>query len=82
MARPPKPINSRSKPLIPEDFDKNQWLKELKINAKESNIEERDRFRPLLKMKQDSKETYEELEKLEKKFEIALMRERDQLRQF
>lgn len=50
MARPPKPV-SRQKPLLPEDFDKNQWLKELKFNSKEANIEERDRFRPLLRMK-------------------------------
>ena len=81
MARPPKPA-SRQKPLIPEDFDKNQWIKDLKFFAKEANIEERDRFRPLLKFKQDFKEAIEEFEKLEKKYEIALMRERDQLRQF
>ena len=60
MSRPPKPA-SRQKPLIPEDFDKHAWLKELKFNAKEANIEERDRFRPLLKLKQDSRETLEEL---------------------
>ena len=50
MARPPKPA-SRQKTLIPEDFDKNQWIKDLKFFAKEANIEERDRFRPLIKFK-------------------------------
>jgi len=81
MARPPKPIaQQRATMIIPEDFDKNAWLKDLKALAKDANIEERDRFRPLIKMKNDSKEILEELEKLEKKYEIALMRERDQLR--
>lgn len=78
MARPPKP--TRQAAIIPEYFDKNQWLKELKVLAKDAMFEERDRFRPLLKMKTDSKELYEDLEKLEKKYEIGLMRERDQLR--
>lgn len=64
------------------DFDKGQWLKDLKIMSKDSKMEEADRFRPLIKMKQDNKETLEDLQRTEKKYEIGLMRERDQLRQF
>ena len=80
MAKPPKP--SLGKVLIPEDFDKPQWIKEFKVLAKDANIEERDRFRPLLKLKTDGKEVLEDLEKLEKKQEIALMREKDTIRTF
>ena len=49
----------------------------MKSLAKDANIEERDRFRTLLKIKNETKEVLEELEKLEKKYEITLMRERD-----
>jgi len=52
-------------------------LKDLKSLNKDAIIEERDRFRPLLKIKNESKEMLEEFEKIEKKSEIALMRERD-----
>ena len=42
-------------------------------------LEDRERFRPLLKIKKDVeiREFVEEIEKLEKKNEIGLMRERD-----
>jgi len=70
MAKPPKPISHQKEKIIPEDFDKAEWLKEYKILNKDFNIEERDRFRPLIKMKNDSKEVIEDLEKMEKKFEI------------
>jgi len=42
-------------------------------------LEDRERFRPLLKIKKDAeiREFIEEIEKLEKKNEIGLMRERD-----
>ena len=65
MAKPPKP--SLNKNLIPEDFDKAVWVKELKVLAKDAAIEERDRFRPLLKLKTDGRELIEDLEKIEKK---------------
>ncbi len=65
MAKPPKP--SINKNLIPEDFDKAAWVKELKVLAKDAAIEERDRFRPLLKLKTDGRELIEDLEKIEKK---------------
>jgi hypothetical protein len=80
MAKPPKP--SLNKVLIPEDFDKPTWIKEFKVLAKDANIEERDRFRPLLKLKADGKEVLEDLERMEKKQEIALMREKDTIRTF
>ncbi len=65
MAKPPKPTFSKAA-VIPEDFDKGLWIKEFKVLAKDANIEERDRFRPLLKLKTDGKEVLEDLEKLEK----------------
>ena len=94
MARPPKPATQRTHKPPPNpisgtgsvtqelDFDKSEWIRELKVLQKDANIEERDRFRPLLKMKNDSRQTLDELGRLEKKYEIDLMRERDQLRQF
>ena len=54
----------------------------MKVLAKDAMFEERDRFRPLISMKREVKDTLDELERLEKKYEIGLMRERDQLRQF
>jgi hypothetical protein len=80
MAKPPKPTLNKN--LIPEDFDKAGWIKELKVLAKDAAIEERDRFRPLLKLKNEGRELIEDLEKIEKKQEIALMRERDTIRSF
>jgi hypothetical protein len=80
MAKPPKPTLNKN--LIPEDFDKAGWIKELKILAKDAAIEERDRFRPLLKLKNEGRELIEDLEKIEKKQEIAIMRERDTIRSF
>lgn len=65
MAKPPKPTLNKN--LIPEDFDKAGWIKELKVLAKDAAIEERDRFRPLLKLKNDGRELIEDLEKIEKK---------------
>jgi len=80
MAKPPKPTQIKN--LIPEDFDKAAWIKELKVLAKDAAIEERDRFRPLLKLKTDGRELIEDLEKIEKKQQIAIMRERDTIRLF
>jgi len=80
MTKPPKP--SVNKAIIPEDFDKSVWIKEFKVLAKDANIEERDRFRPLLKLKNEGKEILEDFEKLEKKQEIALMREKNSIRTF
>ena len=78
MARPPKPSGR----LSHDDFNKQAWLKDQKSLAKDSLIEDRDRFRPLLRLKTESRELYHDLEKLDKKYEVGLMRERDQLRSF
>lgn len=78
MARPPKPAVR----LSHDDFNKQAWLKEQKTLAKDSLIEDRDRFRPLIRLKTESRELYHDLEKLDKKYEVSLMREKDQLRQF
>lgn len=47
-------------------------------------IEDRDRFRPLLKLKKEPaiKDFMEEVERIEKKQEIGLMRERTQINDF
>jgi hypothetical protein len=74
-AKPPKPTLTRN--LIPEDFDKATWIKEFKVLSKDFNIEERDRFRPFIRLKNDGKELVEDLERIEKKQSIALMREKD-----
>ena len=44
-------------------------------------LEDRDRFRPLLKLKKEPaiKDFTEEIERIEKKYEIGLMRERTQI---
>jgi len=53
-------------------------MQQLKILKRDYILEDRDRFRPLIKLKKDvaMKEFMEEIEKLEKKHEIGLMRER------
>lgn len=57
------------------DFDKNAWVRQLKQLSKESLIEERARFGPLTKQRGGT--LLSELEKMEKKYEIGLMREKD-----
>jgi len=56
----------------------------LKQINKEGTLEDRERFRPLLRIKKDVeiRDFIEEVEKIEKKNEISLMRERDQYSQF
>jgi hypothetical protein len=56
----------------------------LKQINKEGTLEDRERFRPLLRIKKDVeiRDFIEEVEKIEKKNEIGLMRERDQYSQF
>ena len=56
-------------------------LKQLK---KEYNLEDRDRFRPLLRLKKEAvvKDFTEDIERLEKKYEIGLLRERTQIQEF
>jgi hypothetical protein len=44
-------------PLMPRNavdgFDKKEWIKELKLLTKDINMDERDRYRPLLCLKRD-----------------------------
>merc|ERR1712226_1286230 len=70
--------------MYPDGFDKREWLATLKTIKKEVMLEDRDRFRPLLKLKKEPaiKEFMEEIERLEKKDEIGLMRERTQIKEF
>ena len=76
------PANSSS--MYPDGFDKREWLATYKSIKKEFMLEDRDRFRPLLKLKKEPaiKEFTEEIERLEKKDEIGLMRERTQIKEF
>ena len=70
--------------MYPDGFDKREWLMSLKQLKKESMLEDRDRFRPLLKLKKEPaiKEFTEEIERIEKKYEIGLMREKTQIQEF
>jgi len=76
------PVNESE--TLPDGFDKRQWLQQLKIHKRDFLIEDRDRFRPLLRMKKDQamKDFMEEVERVEKKHEIGLMRERTQINDF
>ena len=66
-----------------DGFDRTMWELKLKQLKKDFLIEDRDRFRPLLRLKREPaiKEFMDDIEKLEKKYEVALMRERDQIKQ-
>ena len=71
-------IPSNGGALYPDGFDKRSWLIEHKQLKKECQLEDRDRFRPLLKLKKEPaiNEFMEDIERVEKKYEIGLMRER------
>jgi len=68
----------------PEDFDKGKWLNSLKQIKKDLLIEDRDRYRPLLRLKKDAEiqEFVEEVEKVDKKNEVGLMREKGVIKTF
>ena len=82
------PVSEESRRIIPakggatypDGFDKREWLTSLKQLKKEYNLEDRDRFRPLLRLKKEAamKDFTEEIERMEKKYEIGLLRERTQ----
>jgi hypothetical protein len=57
------------------DFDKKEWVREFKTIKKDYIIEDRERYRPLLNIKKDIKDFFEEVEKEEKKSEIAIKKE-------
>ena len=75
---PPR-YNVQQPAAITDGFDKKTWAIEWKQIKKEGILEDRERFRPLLRIKKDVeiREFMEEVEKIEKKNEIGLMRERD-----
>ena len=62
---------------LADGFDKREWLQSLKGLKRDYILEDRDRFRPLIKLKKEQamKDFMEEVERIEKKQEIGLMRE-------
>ena len=77
--RPPRHQATPSIPAITDGFDKKSWIIEHKQFKKEYILEDRERFRPLLRIKKDAeiRDFVEEIEKLEKRNEIGLMREKE-----
>ena len=74
-ARPKPPLMPR--PVV-EGFDKKEWIREYKMLKKDIDIDERDRYRPLMCIKRELSEFILECEKTEKKDQINLRREEDQ----
>ncbi len=65
----------------PDEFDKKTWLREYKQLKKDLVTEDRERYRPLLNIKRDMKEFFEEIEKEDKKTDISINKEFSQLYQ-
>ena len=61
------------------EFDKKEWIRQLKTIKKDYIIEDRERYRPLLNIKKDIKDYFEDLEKEEKKSDIAIKKEFTQI---
>jgi hypothetical protein len=59
----------------PDEFDKKAWLREYKQLKKDLVTEDRERYRPLLNVKRDMKEFFEEIEKEDKKTDISINKE-------
>ena len=57
------------------DFDKKEWVRLLKQLKKDLILEDRERTRPLLTLKRDLKDFYDDFEKEDKKLDIALKKE-------
>jgi hypothetical protein len=57
------------------DFDKKEWVRVLKTLKKDYNAEDKERYRPLLNVKRELKEYCEEVEKEERKNDIAIKKE-------
>ena len=64
-----------------EDFDKKEWVRELKQLKKDFILEDRERYRPLHNLKREMKEFVEETEKEEKKIEVSIRKEFSQVQQ-
>lgn len=63
----------------PDEFDKKEWIRELKQLKKDFILEDRERYRPLLNLKRELKDFFEEIEKEEKKAEISIKKEFNQI---
>ncbi len=61
--------------MIEIDFDKKEWVREFKTIKKDYIMEDRERYRPLLNIKKDIKEFFEDIEKEEKKSDISIKKE-------
>ena len=76
------PTSKARPPMMPKSqvdgFDKKEWIKEYKLLTKDINLDERDRYRPLLCLKKDFQEFLLECEKEEKKDAIQLKRDEGQ----
>lgn len=64
-----------SEALVATEFDKKDWLRQLKALKKDYNVEDKERYRPLLNVKRELKEFVDEIEKEEKKNDIAIKKE-------
>ena len=56
-------------------FDKKEWLRNLKSLKKDYVLEDRERYRPLLNVKRDINDYFEDIEKEEKKSDISINKE-------
>ena len=61
--------------LVVSEFGKKDWLRQLKTLKKDYNSEDKERYRPLLNVKRELKEFVDEIEKEEKKNDIAIKKE-------
>ena len=61
--------------MLELDFDKKEWIREFRAIKKDYITEDRERYRPLLNVKKDIKDFFEEVEKEEKKSEISIKKE-------
>ena len=67
--------NTGGQLMIEIDFDKKEWVREFKTIKKDYIMEDRERYRPLLNIKKDIKEFFEDIEKEEKKSDISIKKE-------
>ena len=63
------PVNEAAQAPFPDGFDKREWLQQYKTLKRDLVMEDRDRFRPLIRLKkeQNVKDFLEEVERIEKK---------------
>ena len=67
--------NTQKNSGAPSEFDKKEWIRDFKQLKKDYNTEDRERYRPLLNVKHDLKEFFEETEKEEKKSDANVRKE-------